>query len=80
VATPEEALALAVSGGEDYELCFTAAPGAVGPLCAEFSHRFGIALTRVGRVEEGSGVWWREGESQRRPALGGGFQHFGGGA
>ncbi|HET8656070.1 MAG TPA: thiamine-phosphate kinase [Longimicrobiaceae bacterium] len=80
VATPEEALALAVSGGEDYELCFTAAPGAVGPLRAGFSHRFGISLTRVGRVEEGSGVWWREGENRRRPAAGGGFQHFGGGA
>jgi thiamine-monophosphate kinase len=79
-ATAEEALALAVSGGEDYELCFTAAPGAVEPLRAEFSHRFGVALTRVGRVEEGSGVWWREGENRRRPAAGGGFQHFGGGA
>ncbi|HET7322109.1 MAG TPA: thiamine-phosphate kinase [Longimicrobiaceae bacterium] len=74
---PAATLALAVSGGEDYELCFAAAPGAVQPLAADFAREFGVALTRVGRVEEGSGVWWG-GAGEKRPARGGGFQHFGG--
>lgn len=47
---------LAAAGGEDYELCFTAAPGAGGAIRAAFEERFGIGLTRVGRVEEGEGA------------------------
>jgi thiamine-monophosphate kinase len=52
----EAALRLAATGGEDYELCFTAAPGTVEAVRAEFEARFGVALTRVGHVEEGSGA------------------------
>jgi thiamine-monophosphate kinase len=75
LAGHDEALRLAVSGGEDYELCFTARAGAVEPHAAAFEERFGIALTRVGRVEAGAGAWWSEGEG-RRAMERGGFQHF----
>jgi thiamine-monophosphate kinase len=49
-------LALAAAGGEDYELCFTAPAGSMTHSAAEFESRFGLALTRVGRVEEGEGA------------------------
>ncbi|HEX6924127.1 MAG TPA: thiamine-phosphate kinase [Longimicrobiaceae bacterium] len=78
-ASRETALAFAVSGGEDYELCFCAAPGAVQPHQEAFEDEFGVSLTRVGVVEEGDGVWWRGEDGGRQPAEGGGFQHFGGG-
>jgi thiamine-monophosphate kinase len=78
-ATPETALAFAISGGEDYELCFCAARGAVEPHAADFEDEFGVPLTRVGTIEEGDGVWWLEAEGGRAPVDGGGFQHFGGG-
>lgn len=73
----EEALALAVSGGEDYELCFAAEPGAVQSVQAEFVARYGIPLTRVGVLEAGSGVWWAAPGGGRVAVGRGGFQHFG---
>lgn len=77
-ATPEAALAYAVSGGEDYELCFCAPAGAVEPLADEFEAEFGVRLTRVGLVEPGLGVFWRRADGEREPVGEGGFQHFGG--
>jgi thiamine-monophosphate kinase len=74
-ATHPDALRMAVSGGEDYELCFAARAGAVEPHAAAFEEAFGIALTRVGRVETGAGTWWQDGDG-RRAMEGGGFQHF----
>jgi thiamine-monophosphate kinase len=47
---------LALSGGEDYELCFTGSDEKVEPIIAAFADTFGLALTRVGRVHEGSGI------------------------
>lgn len=66
---------LAAAGGEDYELCFTALPGTVEPLRSSFRDEHGIALTRVGRVEEGSGavVLNEDGEPVNFTA----FQHWG---
>jgi thiamine-monophosphate kinase len=52
-ATPDP-LRLAAAGGEDYELCFTAPPGTVALVAAEFERHFGVRLARVGHVEEGS--------------------------
>lgn len=78
-ATAESALAYAVSGGEDYELCFCAAPGEVQRHREAFEDEFGVPLTRVGVVEAGDGVWWRNEDGGRDPAGEGGFQHFGGG-
>ncbi len=51
-----EVLRLAAAGGEDYELCFSASPGSVAAVAAEFEVVFGVPLTRVGRVEPGSGA------------------------
>jgi thiamine-monophosphate kinase len=72
----DEALRLAASGGEDYELCLAAPPGRLGPLRAQFEAELGVGLTRVGRVEEGAGTFWQRAGGERRPAGAGGFQHF----
>ncbi len=80
-ATPADALRFAVSGGEDFELCFVAAAGSVEPHVDEFEAEFGVCLTRVGRIEAGPAgqVFWAEGDG-RRPLDSGGFQHFESGA
>jgi thiamine-monophosphate kinase len=72
----EEALRLAVTGGEDYELCFTSPAGAVEEVRAGFERELGIRLTRVGVVESGAGVFWRHGDGGRVPLGLGGYQHF----
>ena len=54
--TEEDARLLALSGGEDYELCFVSPPDVTGRWADEFQERFGIGLTCVGHVEEGTGV------------------------
>ena len=69
------ALELARSGGEDYELCMVASPGALGPVAEAFEDRFGIPLTLVGHVEDGDGVRFQGGGDGGRTATGG-FDHF----
>jgi thiamine-monophosphate kinase len=71
----EDAPSLAMSGGEDYELCFVSPPGVTGPRADEFQEHFGIALTCVGHVEEGTGVGV-VGTTDGQDHLTGGFDHF----
>jgi thiamine-monophosphate kinase len=74
--SPAEMLRLALTGGEDYELCFAAAGGAVEPIVANFQDAFGLRLTRVGKVEAGEGVVLQGAEGGREVLKGRGFQHF----
>ena len=69
-------LRLALGGGEDYELCFTAAVGAVEPHAAAFKRAFGLPLTCVGRVARGNGVWFADAEGHRTPTGITGWRHF----
>ncbi len=48
-------LSAALSGGDDYELLFTAAADAGAALTA-LAGELGLPLTRIGRIEAGSGV------------------------
>ncbi len=52
-------------GGDDYELLFSTK-----------EHVEGSSIHRIGRVEEGSGVWLETELGERRPLSSGGFQHF----
>lgn len=56
-AQPDEAVARArlLSGGDDYEILFTAAAGAAASLAAA-ADDIGLRLTRIGRVEPGAGL------------------------
>jgi thiamine-monophosphate kinase len=48
-------LKLAISGGDDYELLFTA-PAAQGDAIAELAKETGVPLTEIGHIEAGEGV------------------------
>jgi thiamine-monophosphate kinase len=76
----EQALRLALGAGDDYELCFAAAPGRVEPLVSEFTGRFGVELTCVGRVTEGQGVALQRPDGSEAALEYGGYDHFHGGA
>jgi len=69
------AIQLSAAGGQDYELCFTAGPGAVTEVEDAFAREMGVPLTRVGEVVEGSGavVVDEEGAVMELQA----FQHWG---
>lgn len=71
-------LALALGGGEDYELCFAARPGAVAPHVDAFRRTFAVALTCVGRIGGGDGVWMVDPEGRRSAPAVRGWQHFDG--
>lgn len=68
----------ALSGGEDYELCVAAPPGELELHAGEFEGRFGIPLTLVGTVNEGSGVYVRTRPDGPGVEAGpeAGFEHF----
>jgi thiamine-monophosphate kinase len=70
----EEALELALHGGEDYELCFVTDPGVVDE--EYFRQRHGLQVTRIGTVSEGSGVWLQSGEGDAQELERGGFDHM----
>ena len=70
------AQSLALGGGDDYELCFAARAGAAELVRDDFTRAFGVPLTRVGEVSQGSGVMLRavDGQLLAMPAVG--FDHF----
>jgi thiamine-monophosphate kinase len=64
-----------LAGGDDYELCFTAAPGkraGIDSLAASL----GLALTRIGRIIEGNAVTVLDEEGQPMRLQEQGFDHF----
>jgi thiamine-monophosphate kinase len=70
------ALPLALAGGEDYELAFTARPGSAESAATDFNRRFDLPLTRVGIVADGAGVRLEgDGADQFAPGSAG-FDHF----
>jgi thiamine-monophosphate kinase len=70
----EGALDAALHGGEDYELCFVTDPGIVDP--AYFESQHGIAVTRVGSVTEGRGVWFQASDGSVSEVMAGGYDHW----
>jgi thiamine-monophosphate kinase len=68
-----ERLALALGGGEDYELLFSVSPARAGRLRVRRQ-----PITRIGRIVEGSGVRLVDGEGRRVRVAGAGFDHFAG--
>lgn len=75
-ALPEdERIALALAGGDDYELLFTAAPenrAAIAALVA----RCAVALTRIGTIVPGAGVTVRDARGRAVALSSAGFEHF----
>ena len=65
----------ALSGGEDYQLLFTAGEQQVAGLCALVREQVGRELFVVGRIVEGGGVFLEE-AGQRREISYRGYEHF----
>ena len=68
-------LNLALQGGEDYELMFTAPAGAEARILA-LARELSVPLTRIGTVEEGTGVVLEHADGRRATPGPGGFDHF----
>lgn len=65
---------LALTGGDDYELCFIAPPAAAAQILAA-GRKAGCAVTRIGRIEEQSGLRVQlHGKPMAVPQPG--YQHF----
>jgi thiamine-monophosphate kinase len=62
---------LALNGGEDYELLFSASAGVKMP-----RRLAGVAITRIGKFVRGSEVWIDDAAGKRRRLEAGGWEHF----
>lgn len=70
-----EARQLALTGGDDYELCFTVPPSQEVRL-RQAAARCGTAVTAIGVVEEAAGLRLVDGAGQALVLPQGGYQHF----
>jgi thiamine-monophosphate kinase len=68
-------LAKILSGGDDYELLFAAAPADADQLCAAGAAA-GVAVTRIGRFTQGEGVTVLDGAGAPLALPAGGWSHF----
>jgi thiamine-monophosphate kinase len=64
-----------LSGGDDYELCFTAVAGRKSEIEA-LSGQAELALTRIGRIVAGNAVVVKDQAGKPMSAKDGGFDHF----
>lgn len=62
-------------GGDDYELCLTAAAGCRDAVAAA-ARAAGVQASRIGRVVEGEGVEVVDAQGRPWPVPGRGFEHF----
>ena len=69
-------LAFALHGGEDFELCLTAPPGAAASLEQGLRDQFDCPLTCIGAIEAGAGVTLRHPDGSEESLAAGGYDHF----
>lgn len=68
---------LALTGGEDYELCFTAPAVVAAQLASQIQAATGLTITPVGEIlPPGEGRWLRLADGQDVPLEAGGWEHF----
>ena len=63
------------TGGDDYELIFTAAPASADAVQAA-ARRAGVAATRIGRIEAGAALRLVDSSGRQVPHTFGSFDHF----
>ena len=73
---PAAMVRTALTGGEDYEICFTSPPGVVERFLESFQQTFGLQLTCVGTVQNGEGVALRGFDGRVNDMDLAGFDHF----
>jgi thiamine-monophosphate kinase len=69
------ALHFALSGGDDYELCFTVPAQRLADVQSDLA-RIGCGVTRIGRIVEGEGVRVRGSDGEWLPGDRQGWEHF----
>jgi thiamine-monophosphate kinase len=71
-----DATALALSGGEDYELLATLPADAVDRAREDLRARFGVDLSEIGEIVEGSGIVAVDADGRTAPLEPSGWDHF----
>jgi thiamine-monophosphate kinase len=69
-------LELALHGGEDYEILFSADPDAVAPIRAAVEHATGTAVTEIGGVVSNDSGLLLVGSGEERVLDASGWRHF----
>ena len=77
-AAGADPLEWALSGGEDYELMFTAAPEAVPDLIKMLLEETGTSCAQIGKMTNGTGVSLRFADGTLKAPGASGWDHFGG--
>ncbi len=77
LATDQPAWQLALEGGEDYELCFTAPPGAAEELARAVEGATGTPVTIVGEILPEQRRWLVREDGTEVSLRGRGWEHFG---
>lgn len=72
---PEDAISLAATGGDDYELCLTCPRDCLQPL-QNLAARHNLQLTRIGEITAGEGVTCRDSKGRVVSFASGGYRHF----
>ena len=73
--TQEQAVNLALTGGDDYELCFTV-PAERMPLLASHAHDFGCLVTRIGEITTSKSLRCLRNDNTDWPLPVAGYKHF----
>jgi thiamine-monophosphate kinase len=73
--TSATAILRSATSGDDYEIAFTAPPSARQAIAAAAASA-GVAVTEIGRVEEGSGVVLLDSDGKALPIDKAGYVHF----
>ena len=73
--TPQNLQRWVLSGGDDYELLFTAAPHQHAAVQAAAAH-VGVPVTRIGRIEAQAGLRWVNAQGQTLNMQAQSFDHF----
>ena len=71
----DESLQLALSGGDNYELCFTVPPSRLADALAALAAT-GCPVTRIGRIVEGCGVYVRAADGSPLTITTKSWEHF----
>jgi len=72
--TPEQAIKLALAGGEDYELCFTVSPASLGSVESALAHT-NTSFVCIGQMTNGEGIEFMQNNQVIDDELKG-FVHF----
>ena len=69
-----DAVDIALTSGDDYELCFTVSPGKKIQLENDLKKKFKISC--IGKITDGNGIIWQRADGGQYHPKGKAYQHF----